>query len=68
MITEGIVAVLGFSHIIGVKRESVIEPFKRTLELASAEHDKARDELIRATEELANLAIEKGKHEDDSKS
>lgn len=69
MTTEGIVAAfLSISYSARKKKESPIEPFKRTLELANTEYDKATEKLLSATNELANLTVVKEQEEKDAKS
>jgi len=66
MAFEGVAAILGLAYVPGRKKESVIEPFKRTLALANVEHEKAQKNLMEATEKLA--AIANAKRENDAKS
>lgn len=63
---EVMVAFLGISYSMKKRKESPIEPFKRTLELANVEYEKATVKLLEATEELAKVTV--AKDEKDAKS
>jgi hypothetical protein len=53
-------ALLGITHLTK-KKESVLEPFKRTVQLADEEQKKALNELEDAVSELSKVMEEKSK-------
>lgn len=55
-----IAALMGIAHITR-KRESPLEPFKRTAQLADEEQEKAFTELECALQELKRVVEEKSK-------
>lgn len=55
-----IAAFAAITHVMK-KRESVLEPFKRTVKLADEEQDKALNELECAVQELTKVIEEKSK-------
>lgn len=61
-ITAVVTTALGITY--KSKRECALEPFKRTLELATLEHDKAVEALKNATDELVRV-VEEQKGESD---
>lgn len=60
MALEGMTAAfLGVANALGRKKESPLEPFKRTLALADKEHKLAAKELRAAMRELVELTAKK---------
>ena len=55
-----IAAFAAITHVMR-KKESVLEPFKRTVQLADEEQDKAMNELNSAMQELTKVIEEKSK-------